>query len=428
MANRLHLTIGEVLSLLREEFPDVSISKIRFLESQGLVEPERTPSGYRKFYDHDVDRLRWILRQQREHFLPLKVIRGRLTGQEGDDPTGSSRLIAVESIVVVEEVALVEAPPSEDAAPGDLAVGTGVSEAPAMNGAETFGRAVAPEDLGPADRPEADRLFGPDDPPAGETEGSAPVPVEPVTGAPVLPERVLEELVLEELLPEELLPEEQVAGDGMTAGAGADDTGVGDTGVGDTGVGDTVVEEAVVEEAVVEDAGPEEIVIGDTASEVVVAAPEGSEPSAPGSDGAGADRVGTPVPAPAGAGTPDIFSVAEIAEAVGCTPQLIRELQQFGILVAASDVGGKMYFEPDAVGLARVGARFAELGVEPRHLRTWRNAADREASLFEQLVMPLLRQRNPQSRRRAAERLDELSTLGSQLRAGLLAEAVRGIK
>src|SRR5579859_7255186 len=82
MPERAHLSIGEVLSLLREEFPDVTISKIRFLESQGLVDPERTPSGYRKFYEPDVERLRWILRQQREHFLPLKVIRGRLSEQE----------------------------------------------------------------------------------------------------------------------------------------------------------------------------------------------------------------------------------------------------------------------------------------------------------------------------------------------------------
>src|SRR3954454_22327743 len=73
-----HLSIGEVLSLLQEEFPDVTISKIRFLESQGLLDPERTPSGYRKFYPADVERLRWILRQQREQFLPLKVIKDRL--------------------------------------------------------------------------------------------------------------------------------------------------------------------------------------------------------------------------------------------------------------------------------------------------------------------------------------------------------------
>src|ERR1700680_3130589 len=87
LAPQGYLSIGEVLSLLREEFPDVTISKIRFLESQGLVDPERTPSGYRKFYDHDVERLRWILRQQREHFLPLKVIKGRLA-ESGGDVTG----------------------------------------------------------------------------------------------------------------------------------------------------------------------------------------------------------------------------------------------------------------------------------------------------------------------------------------------------
>ena len=86
MSGRTHsyLSIGDVLTLLRQEFPDVTISKIRFLESQGLVNPERTPSGYRKFYEHDVERLRWVLRQQREHFLPLKVIKGRLE-QEGVD-------------------------------------------------------------------------------------------------------------------------------------------------------------------------------------------------------------------------------------------------------------------------------------------------------------------------------------------------------
>ncbi|MGC8463568.1 MAG: MerR family transcriptional regulator, partial [Acidimicrobiales bacterium] len=82
MSGRSYLSIGDVLTLLRQEFPDVTISKIRFLESQGLVNPERTPSGYRKFYDADVERLRWVLRQQREHFLPLKVIKDRLEERE----------------------------------------------------------------------------------------------------------------------------------------------------------------------------------------------------------------------------------------------------------------------------------------------------------------------------------------------------------
>ena len=78
-----HLSIGEVLSLLQSEFPDVTISKIRFLEAQGLIDPERTPSGYRKFYEIDIVRLRWILRQQRDHFLPLKVIKAKLE-QDGE--------------------------------------------------------------------------------------------------------------------------------------------------------------------------------------------------------------------------------------------------------------------------------------------------------------------------------------------------------
>jgi len=78
MAGQPHLSIGEVLSLLQAEYSDVSISKIRFLESQGLIAPERTPSGYRKFYASDIARLRWILAQQRDHFLPLKEIKERL--------------------------------------------------------------------------------------------------------------------------------------------------------------------------------------------------------------------------------------------------------------------------------------------------------------------------------------------------------------
>jgi len=72
------LSIGEVLTRLRPDFPDVSISKIRFLETEGLVEPARTSSGYRKFTDSDLARLRYVLRAQRDEYLPLRVIRERL--------------------------------------------------------------------------------------------------------------------------------------------------------------------------------------------------------------------------------------------------------------------------------------------------------------------------------------------------------------
>jgi DNA-binding transcriptional MerR regulator len=77
-ASRARLSIGEVLEQLRGDFPGLNISKIRFLEAEGLIEPERTPSGYRKFSHGDVERLRYVLTCQREHYLPLKVIREHL--------------------------------------------------------------------------------------------------------------------------------------------------------------------------------------------------------------------------------------------------------------------------------------------------------------------------------------------------------------
>jgi DNA-binding transcriptional MerR regulator len=81
------LSIGAVLALLRPDFPDVTISKIRFLEEQGLVEPERTPSGYRKFSHADIERLRYVLSVQRDHYMPLRVIREHLDALDrGEEP------------------------------------------------------------------------------------------------------------------------------------------------------------------------------------------------------------------------------------------------------------------------------------------------------------------------------------------------------
>jgi DNA-binding transcriptional MerR regulator len=81
-------TIGEVINLLKGEFPDVTVSKLRFLEGEGLISPPRSESGYRVFGGDDVERVRYILRQQRDHYLPLKVIKSKLTAWErGEEPT-----------------------------------------------------------------------------------------------------------------------------------------------------------------------------------------------------------------------------------------------------------------------------------------------------------------------------------------------------
>lgn len=79
------ISIGAILELLHTDFPDVSISKIRFLEAEGLVTPERTPSGYRRYSGADIERLRFILRAQRDHYLPLKVIRSQLEAIDNGD-------------------------------------------------------------------------------------------------------------------------------------------------------------------------------------------------------------------------------------------------------------------------------------------------------------------------------------------------------
>lgn len=94
LPSRQTMSIGEVLAVLRPDFPDVSISKIRFLETEGLVEPQRSPSGYRRFTADDVSRLRYVLTVQRDHYLPLRVIkeqlaqldRGSALMADGDSP------------------------------------------------------------------------------------------------------------------------------------------------------------------------------------------------------------------------------------------------------------------------------------------------------------------------------------------------------
>lgn len=83
------MSIGTVLALLRDDFPDVTISKIRFLESEGLISPERAPSGYRRFTSADCDRLRFVLTAQRDRYLPLKVIKEQLDAIDGADDSGS---------------------------------------------------------------------------------------------------------------------------------------------------------------------------------------------------------------------------------------------------------------------------------------------------------------------------------------------------
>jgi DNA-binding transcriptional MerR regulator len=97
------LSIGTVLGQLRQEFPDVTISKIRFLEAEGLVQPARTASGYRQFAAADVTRLRFVLAAQRDHYLPLKVIKEQLDAADAADRPRVLRSVSADGLPTPED-------------------------------------------------------------------------------------------------------------------------------------------------------------------------------------------------------------------------------------------------------------------------------------------------------------------------------------
>jgi DNA-binding transcriptional MerR regulator len=226
MAARSYASIGEVLVSLKTEYPDITISKIRFLEGEGLIQPERTPSGYRKFYDNDVDRLRRILKMQRDEYLPLKVIKERLL-REGADP---------------------------------------------------------------------------DSAPVAEEESVSDEVVEPPTGLQM--------------------------------------------------------------------------------------------------------------------------SLEEMATATGVDKDRIRELEAFGILSPMS-LNGETYFDGDDYVVLSIVKDFFKYGVEPRHLTMYRHFAEREATLFESIVLPMLRQRNPDARKAAGDSLHDLAKVSRKLKQALLRTNLR---
>ncbi len=304
-----HLSIGEVLGLLVEEFPDVTISKIRFLESQGLIDPERTASGYRKFYDDDIELLRCILREQRENYLPLKVIKDRLDSGEIDPTNENTRPRGIRNVDVTGPDGTTRASP------------------PAPNGADAHGE------------------------PAGT----------------------------------------------LQAGGGADDTSA--------------------------RARREHPSTGRRIS--TTATPPSRAP----------DPSGRPAPAPsrpqegrpsteAGGRSPVRYSAEELCAESGLTPTELDNLESYGVVAATPSAGGPLY-DQDALEIATCSKRFLDAGVDARHLRSWRVAAEREAGLFDQLIQPLLRQRNPDANREALERLRDLEEVGGRLRSVLVHSALR---
>ncbi len=407
MSSRTYLSIGDVLTLLREEFPDVTISKIRFLESQGLVNPERSPSGYRKFFDHDVERLRWVLRQQREHFLPLKVIRDRLASGDLDDigadpPNGKQAR---------------HAPPgAEKGLPAPAPVGA--AQQPTKADEEAMARILADASRRAARLPEevqARRGLQV----VGDGEQGTPATV-PTAATAAMPGP---ELV-------QPAPRTTTAGGHRPERAASTRAGSREDGAGGASVA-RAADAPKPAGAPAAQAGPAE-----TAETAESASRTGGREARArkgpahastkgGGTGAGAGATaGSAGTAAAVVVTGASLTAEELAAASGLTPEELAGLVSFGLLESVM-VAGIATYDEDALTVANLAASFRAFGIEPRHLRLYRNGADREMGLIEQVVIPLLRQRNPESRQRAMEAAEELAGLGQSMRATLVRSALR---
>jgi hypothetical protein len=159
----------------------------------------------------------------------------------------------------------------------------------------------------------------------------------------------------------------------------------------------------------------------------VAAITEPAPTKAQGAVPAEGDRAGSAVPPAAGADLSGAsLTIEELSTASGTPVEVLEQLREFG-LIAPQVVGGAEYFGEDALAVANLAAGFASYGVEPRHLRLYKNAAEREAGFVEQVIMPLVRQRNPEARSRAVQTANDLGKLGQSLRAVLLRRALRDL-
>jgi hypothetical protein len=120
-----------------------------------------------------------------------------------------------------------------------------------------------------------------------------------------------------------------------------------------------------------------------------------------------------------------ILTRTELAKAAGITDEELGQLEEYGLVTPAHTSRDRVLFDEDALAIARVASSFLRHGIEARHLRMYRAFAEREAGLFEQVLLPYVRQRNPEAQARTRDTLGELSGLGRQLRTALLRQAVR---
>jgi DNA-binding transcriptional MerR regulator len=405
-----YLALGELLDLLRPDFPDLTVSKIRFLEQQGLLSPERTPSGYRKFFPSHAARLRWILAQQEGTYLPLREIKSRLTSAE------------VEGVFAAED--LLSPVPAERVAAGTpLRQGAGSRRAGAAGSSGLSGATEAGHEIDSDDEHSEHAgdgsLRGAPVAALGERRHPAGLARRAATAFASMngPEG-------SEAHPSSRPSASTIARAEANAGVGHGSAG---SGVG----GDTPYRDGRSDPVNT----PDQTLSSDDAGRrgnlrSVPAGAELANPQGVGAESAsGSTEVNDNVmelrpETPVLPSSPSRFTFAELAAAANMTPDELRQIEQYGLIVGRP-VAGTVYFDDGALAAAQLAKSFQAFGVEPRHLRIFRTAVDREADFYAQVVSPLVYRREERSRQQAMANLAELHQLGARLRDATLRQVLR---
>ena len=398
--SRGHRSIGQVLALLVEEYPDLTISKIRFLESQGLIAPERTPSGYRKFYDSDIERLRWVLFQQRDSYMPLKEIKRRLSEAPGSEDA-SAGVVSEGSRVVrdasVDEPASVEVVSEGSRVVRDASVDEPASAEVVSEGSRVVRDASVDEDAS-ADKP------APGASAAVQRQSAHP------SRAVVRAGRGRSGSQLADRVPDTSLSGSGGAAFGGSGGGAGSGGAAADSDEHASAAAPVPLLFAPRASGGDADADTDNASAGRTADGEALTGVVGKKP-----------RLVHRSPSEPRFDVSASFTADELARAMDVDTTLINGLVRMGLIVPVSPRSesdqSESVFDHEALLMVRAVVAFGALGVPARNLRMYRVAADREAGIYEQVVATLIARND---RERLRRDLGELVDLAETMRRSLL--------
>ncbi len=386
---RDYWSISEVLARLRDEFPDVTISKIRFLESKGLLDLERTPSGYRKFYQHDVERLKAVLLIQKETFMPLKVIRDHLGDRENESKPSQTLMFEppmLENLDDLDNAGEFADDELDDTTSGLSDIAEGPEQVDLRDEVETERVPESISRLSSAVRASVKKLHS-----AGSIQSNL------ASGAFIDPAIQT--------------GSQPTAKDLSGDRASSEDNNA--TAAKFSGSAKRSVPPSTVKST------PATLVGDKKSAERRNSQSEIQKRSNP--TQLADSQLKEPVPSEQNADGRVDFTVEEITKLTGARIAEIAEMVEFGLISGHSEFGETIYTSEE-LALIRIVLRFRSFGIEARHLRLYKTSAEREFGFLEQVVAPIFKKRNPVASEQAKQILLELRSLGGTMREAFLSK------